>query len=132
MKTIILLGTMAVIAVACASGKGGARDAVVTTCDSTVQLALGGKLTITLVSNITTGYSWTVASQSKALLTQTGEPVYESPSTDMDGAPGRQTFTFKADAVGQGDTLTLHYRRPWEKDKPPAQVCRVYVSITEK
>ena len=78
--------------------------------------------TITLRENITTGFRW-LAKYDPALCkveiahrgpeNTGGEPVC--------GAPGKAVITVTLLTDAPAD-LTLEYRRPWEKDAPPAKV----------
>ena len=44
------------------------------------------------------------------------------------GAPGRTAWSFKA--VGKGRAyISLHYLRPWEKNKPPARTKNLEVEV---
>lgn len=79
----------------------------------------GDVITLTLVSNPTTGYSWQVMEIDQTILLQRGDPEYnQSPGTEgLVGAGGVETFHFEA--IGTGDTiLTLGYARPWESVPP--------------
>lgn len=99
----------------------GAKGTSLTDSDNGEQITVksGDLITLTLVSNPTTGYSWQVMDIDKALLVQDGEPEYKqsSGSEGLVGAGGTETFHFKA--VGNGETtLSLGYVRPWESVQP--------------
>lgn len=79
----------------------------------------GDVVTVTLVSNPTTGYSWQVMEIDNAILVQKGDPEYkQSPSSEgLVGAGGTETFQFNV--VGSGETtLEMGYMRPWESVSP--------------
>jgi len=79
-----------------------------------IELAKGQVLAISLKANPTTGYTWEVVEIDKHVLEQEGEAEFK-PQSDLIGAPGVETFSFRA--VNAGETfLKLGYRRPWEKD----------------
>lgn len=88
--------------------------------DSIIQVMVKMEFSIILVSNPTTGYSWsfTVPLDDK-VITLTGDE-FLPPDNLRKGAPGKQLWTFRA--VGEGETtISLEYVRPWEKGKPPAR-----------
>jgi inhibitor of cysteine peptidase len=92
-----------------------------------VALRVGEKLEITLAGNPTTGYSWEAASVDTNILKQVGERKYQRDS-NLIGAGGKFTFSF--DAIAPGKTaLQLTYRRPWEKNVPPAKKYEIIVTV---
>ena len=97
---------------------------------STVQLAPGGELIVSLASNPTTGFSWTVGEDSDAALVLQGEPRYVPPAstTPIVGAGGTEVFSFKAETEGTA-RLILEYRRPFAPDSPPDRTFSVTVEI---
>jgi inhibitor of cysteine peptidase len=96
----------------------------------TVELKIGETLMVSLDSNITTGYSWEIAESDESILKLKGEPEYVEPKSDpqLVGAGGTQVFRFEALKAGQA-TLTLVYRRPWEKDVAPADTYSLTVTV---
>ncbi len=97
---------------------------------SEVELAAGQVLEVTLESNPTTGYSWQVSEVDRAVLAQVGEAEFQEAPIEgeqMVGAGGVETLRFTA---GPGETtLTLEYRRPWEKDVDPLETFTVQVMV---
>ncbi len=97
-------------------------DQTVTEADngSDVTLKVGDTLRVQLPSNPSTGYSWQVSQDDKAILAPVGEPQFDlGPNvTPIPGRGGTETFTFKAVAAGE-TTLTLIYVRPWETNVTP-------------
>jgi inhibitor of cysteine peptidase len=89
-------------------------------------LYVGDTLTIKLASNPTTGHSWGQPEGAAHLQMLSAEA--EHGASDRVGAPGFQTFSFKATEAGNA-TVTLNYFRPFEKDKPPAKTFLVFVTI---
>lgn len=80
-------------------------------------VAVGDEFTITLESNATTGFGWTLEEQPPANVLELVDDIYVAPDADLVGAPGHQELTFRA--VGDGSTfIQLWYIRPW--DDPPA------------
>ena len=96
-----------------------------------IQLKPGQALLVRLESNITTGYSWAIASLDGDALRSSGEPEYEAPAGGTNqrvGAGGSQVFRFQAASAGTA-TLQLAYRRPWEKDTPPVRTYHLTVVV---
>ena len=109
----------------------GARGTSLTEVENGQQVNLepGDSLTITLESNITTGYSWQVLEIDPTILSQEGDPEYrQSPGSEgLVGAGGAETFHFKAAASGE-TTLKLGYMRPWESE-PPVEAFEIIVIV---
>lgn len=74
---------------------------------------------ITLQSNPTTGFSWQLISYDKNLLEYVGHRFVAPHNKKLVGAPGYETWTFKAKknvSADQATQITLQYARPWTKD----------------
>ena len=95
---------------------------------TTVALNVGDTIEAVLKGNPTTGFRWTAAltPEDADFLQQVGEPAYV-PDSDLIGAGGTYTFTFKAVAVGES-LLKLVYERPWES-VPPLDTFAVTVNV---
>ena len=74
--------------------------------------------TVTLRENPTTGFEWMAKYNPELCKVEISRRVGDS---GLCGAPGQAivTVTLLTDAPAD---LTLEYRRPWEKDTPPARV----------
>ena len=129
-----------VLATGCASGgdadagagadRGGEVALSAEDSGGRAELDAGDLLVVTLESNPTTGYAWEVSEVDKAVLAQVGEAEFQEAAQEGEqlvGAPGVQTFRFEA-ARGE-TTLTLVYRRSWEKDVEPLQTFTVEVVV---
>jgi len=93
-----------------------------------VELAVGQSLVVTLASNITTGYSWSLTENSDgSVLSETGNE-YVAPQTTLMGAGGKEEWTFKALKKGTS-TISMEYSRPWETDTPPAETFDLTVVV---
>ncbi len=91
----------------------------------TLELPIDGGFEVELAGNMTTGYSWTIASCDEHVVRSLGEPTYAADSDKL-GAGG--LFTFKFQAVSAGETeVVLVYHRPWEKEMPPAKTFSVKI-----
>lgn len=94
---------------------------------------VGGTVEIEVAGNPTTGYSWETKSVNAAVLKPVGEPEYRQTPRPAGGQPlvgagGTFIFRFKALAAGTSP-VHLIYRRPWEKDAPPAQEFKATVVV---
>jgi len=84
-----------------------------------LEIGKGEPLTITLDTNPTTGFEWQLASPLDDKVMKLIGHDFRHADTARLGAGGTDVWTFKA--IGAGSTtITLEYRRPWEKDVPPA------------
>lgn len=80
----------------------------------------GEKFVIVIESNRTTGFSWEIAKPyNENVVTLMGRE-YLPQKSDLDGAGGKEVWTFTAVSAGQ-TTIYLKYVRPWEKGIPPKQ-----------
>lgn len=93
----------------------------------TVELDKGDRLEIVLPGNITTGYSWEVASVDAAILRQVGEVQFEAESGAL-GAGGVMTLSFETAGSGQTN-LKLIYHRSFEKGVEPLQIFELNVVV---
>jgi predicted secreted protein len=94
--------------------------------NSHICLNVGDLVSIKLVSNPTTGYSWGKPeniAHLKLLSTQS-----EKDSTDRVGAAGFQVFSLKATEVGESKVV-LSYARPFEKNTPAAKTFHLSITI---
>jgi inhibitor of cysteine peptidase len=115
-----LLAAIAVAAVALFAGCGGGDGAELrlTEADSgrSVELAPGETLEITLPSNITTGFSWHLATEPDVAVLEPRSSRYNEPQDgDTVGAGGSETWVFRTQDAGT-TRLELAYYRPWEPD----------------
>jgi inhibitor of cysteine peptidase len=82
--------------------------------------ANGGLLTVTLESNQTTGYSWELKEISDPSVLQKTDSKYETPTSGLVGAGGKEVWTFKALKAGT-TTLSMEYSQPWEGGQKDAK-----------
>jgi inhibitor of cysteine peptidase len=132
-----IIGIALVASLACGDdeepSEGGYPDEVeLTDADNgaSVKLADGGTLVISLESNPSTGFAWTIAEPAPSQLESQGDPVYVPPAetTPIVGAPGTEVFTLTAAAAGTAE-LKLEYRRSFEPDVPAEKTFAVTVEI---
>ena len=102
---------------------GGAEN------NTTIALAQGQELVVTLPANPSTGFTWDIASMPANIATQ-GAPVFISGAQEttpaLVGAGGEVVFTFLCTGSTSG-VLELAYHRPWEK-KPAARTYRLTIN----
>ena len=118
MRTFVVISFFLAMALFSGCGTNGTS---LTDADNGKQIIVksGEVMTVTLVSNPTTGYSWQVMEIDNAILVQDGEPEYKQSSSaeGLVGAGGTETFKFKV--IESGETmLELGYMRPWESVPP--------------
>lgn len=111
----------------------GANSSKFTDANNGQQISVkqGDVITVTLVSNPTTGYSWQVTEIANSIIIQDGEPEYnQSPGSEgLVGPGGTETFRFKV--IGSGEaTLSLGYMRPWES-VPPIETFSIVIMSSE-
>jgi inhibitor of cysteine peptidase len=138
MRTIAVLMVVVTMVGACgskdddtSSTQPPAAGEVTATASGPVALKVGQALVVTLPSNPSTGYSWTISTAPDgAVLTQNGELTYAATNPDvvMPGSGGTETVRFTATAAGT-TTIVLDYRRPWETDVPPVDTVTLDVTV---
>ena len=95
--------------------------------DSRAIVARDGELVIDLEAVPGTGYSWALVEHDASQLELLGDEMVEG-DDDEPGARERHMFRFRALSAGTS-AIELHYRRPFEKDKPPEQTYRVTIEV---
>ena len=90
----------------------------------------GESVTFELPENITTGFKWMAKYDAALCRVEIAHRGPENPSSEpVCGAPGKAVVTVTLLTNAPAD-LTLEYRRPWERDTPPARV--IYYAIVPK
>ena len=95
----------------------------------TVQMSADQPLFVRLPSNPTTGYTWTLTANPAPLALIKSDFAPDITKNRVVGAGGTQILQFAAKDAGTA-TISLGYRRPWEKDTPPARTFTVTVAIS--
>nr|WP_239482073.1 protease inhibitor I42 family protein [Pseudomonas insulae] len=94
-----------------------------------LQLQSGQTLVLSLPSNPTTGFRWTVTDAAPQVLRSLGPEVYSNPEdAGMVGGAGVSTWRFLANIPGEGH-LVLAYQRPWETDVAPEKRFDCQISV---
>lgn len=91
-----------------------------------VKLTKAEVLTVRLEYTAGTGYTW-VPAKVPEQLQAVAKTVIDTPK-GLPGGSGTQTMRFLPTKPGTG-TLTLEYKRPFEKDKPAAKTFTVQVQV---
>jgi predicted secreted protein len=94
----------------------------------TIELERGQSIAVLLPSNRSTGFRWSLAPASAGVLTTAGDASYTQDSSGAVGAPGVETWTFRASQRGRQE-LRFEYRRPWEKTVPPSRVIAFTIAV---
>ncbi|MFZ4517906.1 MAG: protease inhibitor I42 family protein [Microthrixaceae bacterium] len=99
------------------------------TASGPVQLKVGGRATIELTANPTTGYQWEPAAAPDTAVFRIVSDTYQAPDTSRVGAAGTQKVVVEGVAPGSA-TLTLIYVRPWETGVPPAETATFPITVS--
>jgi len=90
--------------------------------DCPQQLHVGQQLIVSLPSNPTTGYRWSIQDSAGGVLRSLGPEVYTSSDNgQLLGSGGQSTWRFQVFAPGSA-RLRLTSQQPWEPEAEPAQV----------
>lgn len=88
------------------------------------------QFSIVLEGNLSTGYSWEIASIDTTKVMQVGNYEYIPNPNDrmLVGAPGKFVFKFKTLSKGSS-LLKFYYLRPWEKGIAPIDTFEKNINI---
>jgi inhibitor of cysteine peptidase len=126
MLTTIVLLISTILLSACAA----AAAPVYTKSDqgSPITVSVGDTFSVKLEGNPTTGYAWEALPDAAGLLSQVGEPDYDSSDEALLGSGGMYTFTFKAEKAGE-TTLEIIYHRSFETGVDPIDSFKVTIIV---
>ncbi len=125
-RIITVFFTIMMLAIAGCAGSDVVRVKV--TGDKMTDLRKGQTLEIELEANPTTGYMWEIAaSVNEGVLRQIDKYRYVQKS-GLIGGGGIQIYRFEGLKKGRAK-LVFEYRRPWEKEKKPAEKYVVQVVV---
>ena len=124
---ILLLGILLLSGFACSSGP---KEVYVDASYSgeEVTLAVGDSLIVTLESNPTTGFMWSLEENSDESVLQEAGQEFEPSPTPAAGAGGEEVWTFNALSEGTS-TISMEYKRSWEEDTEPAETFGLTVVV---
>ena len=132
-----LVGLVVVLGACAPAGKPDVSPPPVVVTDdahgSTQVLRSGQVLEVRLPGNPSTGFRWEPSLGSQGVLRQDGEPRFERGDSPpgVVGAGGTEVFRFVPVGAGAQD-LSFAYRRPWEKDEPPARTVDFRITVRER
>ncbi|MBE0480640.1 MAG: protease inhibitor I42 family protein [Dehalococcoidia bacterium] len=92
-----------------------------------VKLVPGKELSVTLVANPSTGYSWELAGNSDESV-EFVDTKHQPAQSGLIGAEGEDTWTFKALKKGESK-IVLEYERPWEQGVEPLQIFELTIVV---
>lgn len=94
-----------------------------------VRLDNGQNLILSLPSNPTTGYRWSIQDSAGGVLKALGPEVYRNPEdAGVVGAAGVSTWRFHAFTAGTG-RLRLTYQQPWAPEVPPVETFDCAIAV---
>lgn len=103
----------------------------------TYRVHVGEVLNISLPENKTTGYSWDIVDfppvlkqNIQVLLDKSLPAVQPDEHNTIVGAPGKFLLLLRIDKPGTYP-IALEYRRPWEKETPPAKTFSITIEATQ-
>lgn len=126
---LLLRCSLFALLLACGGGLLRAETLHVTAADSgkTAHLKSGDQIEVQLISNLSTGYSWSTSPASTPLL-RMSKQSQGKPGKPGIGRPFPQTFLFRTTGSGQGE-LVLHSIRTWEPPNPNEKRFTLLVQI---
>jgi inhibitor of cysteine peptidase len=127
-KNLFLFALVTVLILATACGSPQSTPLTSANNGNQVEVKVGGQIIITLDGNPSTGYTWEAKDLDASMLTQIGDPVFNSSNPGLVGSGGTLTMTFKALKAGMS-TLTLVYHRPWETGVEPTNTFSVTLKV---
>lgn len=92
---------------------------------------VGDEMTITLISNRTTGYGWKISEGPDGKTAEFVKSEYVPNSDIIVGSGGRDVFIFRAVSAGK-TKVSFKYVRPWEEDAPPAKTEEYTIIVKER
>ena len=121
---------LAAVFASAAIAAGAMSPNVFTAATSAITVKPNTEFLIALSSNPSTGYSWALSAAPNAKIVSSEGNAYQAPAKSMPGAAGQQIFAFETHGAGTA-TITLQYRRPWEKHPTPPPTTKTF-SVTVK
>ncbi|MBF0252187.1 MAG: protease inhibitor I42 family protein [Candidatus Omnitrophica bacterium] len=98
--------------------------------DKNIEMSIGQSVNISLASNPTTGYQWSIVEErNDNIVIQDPEHEYvpDNNSEKLVGSGGTQIFHIKAENKGTA-LLFFEYSRPWET-QPPAMKISLKIDV---
>jgi inhibitor of cysteine peptidase len=92
-----------------------------------IELRVGDGVKLSLAENPTTGYRWEFVAKPEPFCVVVSN-AYVADAGGAIGSGGAHEWGFRAVSAGTG-TVSLAYRRPWEKDVAPAQTFKLTLVV---
>lgn len=92
-----------------------------------IELRVGDGVKLSLAENPTTGYRWEFVTKPEPNCVVVSD-AYVADAGGAIGSGGAHEWAFRAVSAGTG-TVSLAYRRPWEKDTAPAQTFKLTLVV---
>ena len=97
--------------------------------EEAVTLKRGQTITVSLPSNPTTGYSWSLCSKNtRNTIVGIEELPYAAEQTGLIGSGGTQSWHITGKKRGLAH-IKFEYKRPWEKGVSPAKIKRYIFTV---
>lgn len=126
---VLSLFVLVLLSVCCSACK---RTALTINADKSydgrsIELRVGDGVQLSLTENPTTGYRWEFVTKPEPYCVVVSD-AYVADSNGAIGTGGAHKWVFRAVSPGSR-TLSLAYRRPWEKDTPPAETFKLTLVV---
>ncbi|MFA5367437.1 MAG: protease inhibitor I42 family protein, partial [Dehalococcoidia bacterium] len=120
LAAVTVLAAAAIAGVACTASADNGEPSVfnVSESGSQIELSPGDSLVVTLDSNPSTGYAWSISEIGDEAVIDEVSNEFVGAETGMVGAGGQEVWTFKAGDKGTS-TIEMQYSRSWETDVEP-------------
>ena len=131
-KTTVQFPYLAILLL-CICNAGCSRSSLLINADKsydgrTVNLRVGDGVKLSLEENPTTGYRWEFLTRPEPVCVIVGDAYDANSSGGKMGSGGVHNWDFRAVDKGTS-TVSLAYRRPWEKDAAPAQTFKMTLVV---
>ena len=126
--TVIAIFAIAGTVAAASADNNGPSVVNVTESGKQIELAPGDSLVVTLDSNPSTGFAWSISAiTDEGVINDVGSE-FVGADTGMMGAGGQEVWTFEALDEGTS-TIEMQYSRSWETSVEPAGTFNVTVVV---
>jgi inhibitor of cysteine peptidase len=127
---VTVLAVVAIAGVACTASADNSGPSTVNVSESgkQIELAPGDSLIVTLDSNPTTGFAWSIAGIGDETVVDEIGNEYQGSDSGLMGAGGQEVWTFEALDEGTS-TIEMQYSRSWETGVEPAAMFNVTVVV---
>ena len=126
--TLIAIFAIAGTVAAASADNNGPSVVNVTESGKQIDLAPGDSLIVTLDSNPSTGFAWSISAITDEGVIDDVDSEFVGADTGMMGAGGQEVWTFEALDEGTS-TIEMQYSRSWETGVEPAATFNVTVIV---